>query len=203
MPRKTITQRVAANARKRGVVVLGRKAWGSRNRGIYAWRRRNKPHSLLPSKPVDTVWQHITVTRPSGDFRDDCRTVERIGMERFGSGVSYNWLVDMATGQVAIGQPLDAKGTHTVMDKPHPNYSHDQNAVAIAIAVIGMPDTRLTVKGQQAISKLIAAHIAVGAVTPGFDYQPHSFAAHKDCPCESTRRLMPLIRSDAIKEAKK
>lgn len=191
----TITSRVVANLRGRGVKVYTRKQWGSTEGDVYAWRRANKP----AHQPADTVVQHITVTQPSGDFKADCRTIERIGMERFGSGVSYNWLVDMTTGAVAVGQPLDAKGTHTINDKDVDGYSYDQNLVARAIAVVGMPDTDLSVRAGEAIAHLLAAMMDEGAVTRGHDYVPHSLFAYKDCPCDSTRDQMPAIRKAAAK----
>lgn len=191
----TITQRVTRNARKRGVTVLSRKQWGSVAGRTYAARR------LRPVKqPADTVVQHITVTKPSGNFAADCRTVERIGMERFRSGVSYNWLVDMRTGHVAQGQPLDAPGTHTVNDKQVPGFSRDQNYAARAIAVIGMPDTPLSERAQTAITRLLAAMVDEEAITPGFDYVPHSLFAWKDCPCDATRDRMPAIRAGVADE---
>lgn len=191
----TITTRVVRRARRAyGVKVYTHRQWGSAHRAVYAARRRSHPVSRVRA---DTLVQHITVTRPSGSFKADARTVEGIGMDRFRSGVSYNWLVDMRTGEVAVGQPLDAKGTHTVNDKNQPGFSRDQNAVARAIAVVGMPDTPLSGRAKKSIAGLIAAMIDVGALTPGFDYKPHSFFAFKDCPCDATRDAMPAIVAEA------
>lgn len=192
---RTITQRVVKRARQRGVVVLNRHQWGSRLPHVYAWRRRFR---RVKPGAADTVVQHITVTldhgRLTGDFKRDVRTVERIGQERFGSGVSYNWIVDMTTGMVAAGQPLDAKGTHTVNHKNAAGYSYDQNYVARAIAVLGMPEDELSPAAAESIAQLLAAHVEHGAITRGFDYDPHSRFAYKDCPCDSTRDQMRAIR---------
>lgn len=196
---RTITQKVVKAARARGLKVYTRKQWGTVHEDVYIWRRKNKPHSLLPQRPVDTVWQHITVTRRSGDFKADCQLIERIGFERFGTGCSYNFMVDMTTGEIGMGQPLDAKGAHTLNDNHIAGFSFDQNAVSLAIAVIGMPDYKLSGKAEAAISQLIAACIEVGAVTKGFDYEPHSLVAAKDCPCDSTRDRMSAIRHMALK----
>jgi hypothetical protein len=195
----TITQRVVKNARRRGVTVLSRRQWGSKYGAVYAWRRVWK----RAKTPADTIVQHITVTNPSGDFKADCRTVESIGQERFGSGVSYNWLVDMRTGKVAVGQPLDAKGTHTLNDKGIAGYSHDQNLVARAIAVIGQPGTPLSEAAELAIAKLIAAMMDEGAVTKNPDYDPHSKFAWKDCPCDATRNRMDGILATAKRLARR
>jgi hypothetical protein len=195
----TITERVVANARRRGVQVLTRDQWHAQHEDVYAWRREHKP----AHQPADTVVQHITVTLDhgplTGDFAADIRTVEKIGFERFGSGISYNWIVDMKTGMVAVGQPLDAKGTHTVNDKHVPDYSYDQNLVARAIAVLGMPTDKLTAKAATSIKRLLVAMVEEGAVTAGFDYVPHSLFAFKDCPCSSTRGQMSAIRARVAK----
>lgn len=192
----TITTRVVRRARRKGVTVLSRQQWGSMYEATYAKRRLWTRLGVWGAfrRTADTVVQHITVTRPSGDFAADCRAVERIGIDRFGSGVSYNFLVDMTTGVVAVGQPLDAKGTHTVNDKGVPGYSHDQNLVARAIAVVGMPDTALSKSAERSIRLLLDAMVEESAITPGFDYCPHSMFAAKDCPCEATRSRMYAIR---------
>lgn len=193
----TITQRVVRNARRRGVTIYTHRQWGALCIPVYALRRKVKRHSLLPKKPADTLWQHITVTTPSGNFKADARTVEKIGWSRFKTGSSYNFLVDMKTGEVAVGMPLDAKGAHTQNDKNIPGYSKDQNAVSLAIAVIGQPSTPLTYEAKLAMARLIAALIEEGALTYEHDYNPHSLVAYKDCPCDSTRDEMSDINRGA------
>lgn len=193
----TPTQRVVKRLRAKGVTVHTRTEWGSKHGRVYAKRRILK----RAKRPADTVVQHITVTRPSGDFKADARSVEAIGYQRFGSGVSYNWLVDMTTGHVAVGQPLDAKGTHTVNLKAVHGFSYDQNKVARAIAVVGMPETKLSDKAEHAIAAILESMIEAGEVTLGFDYEPHSKFAWKDCPCDSTRGRMQAIRKRAVEAA--
>lgn len=196
----TITSKVVRNLRKRGVTVYNHKQWGSKQRATYAKRRvwtRLGFYGKFRYR-ADTVVQHITVTTPTDDFKRDVRVVEQIGVARFRSGVSYNWLVDMKTGEVAVGQPLDAKGTHTLNDKNVPNYSENQNLVARAIAVIGQPSTKLSKKAENSIAQILAAMAEEKATTRDPDYQPHSFFAYKDCPCDPTRDRMPEIY-DAFK----
>lgn len=207
--RKNLQKRVIENARDRGVVVVRRWQWGS----IYNYYLRYKlrPHHKLPDKAVDTVWAHVTVTQDTGrtmkTFRADVRTVERIGISRFFSGVSYNWLIDAQQGWVAEGQPLRNKGTHTVNDKDAdtPNgepLSYDQNVVSIAFAIIGMPGMYLSEKAGEALIELLAAHIEEGAVTRSFDLLPHSLVAWKDCPTQAVRDVLPSVRRKAIRRAK-
>jgi hypothetical protein len=194
----SLTTRVVRNARRRGVTVYDRKDWGSRSQARYAWRRIFR----RAKSPADTVVQHITVTHP-GPIKEGMRTLEDIGNDRFGTGVSYNFGVHMHTGEVGVGQPLDAKGAHTLNDKGVPGYSFDQNLVARAIAVIGMPATPLSDKAEEAIAKLLAAMMDEGAITRSFDYDPHSKFAFKDCPCDPTRNRMGAIRNRAFDLLKK
>lgn len=173
----------------------------------YWLRRVTRKHKLLPKKPADTLVAHITVTRDDGpsvaDFKADMREVERIGWERFQSGVSYNFCIDFKTGQVGIGQALDAKGTHTINDKDVPGFSYDQNAVALAISFIGMPGDKLTSLAISKTAKLIATLIDCKALTPTFDFVPHSLFAYKDCPTDNVRENMELIKKTALQLRKK
>lgn len=204
MPLLTITQRVTRQARRRGLKVYTRRQWGSKHGNIYQWRRRHRPHALLPHVPSDTLVQHITVTFDSGvlcgDFKKDMQTIERIGYDRFKSGVSYNWVIDMETGEVGQGQSLDAAGTHTVNDKDVDNFSYDQNAVALAIAYMGMPGKVPSKAAINSAVQLIAAHIECRALTRGHDYVPHSLFAHKDCPTDAVRTRMPMINRRARRQ---
>lgn len=202
----TITQRVVANARKRGVDITTRKKWGkdSPDMGVYVTRRKTHKHAAPPS---DTLWCHITVTHGYNDQQDEVIPIETcmqvlhgIGLERFGSGVSYNFGVHALTGKVGVGMPLDAKGTHTVNTKHIPNYSYDQNLVSLAIAFIGMPGVKPSEEALDAYAGLIAALIEEGALTKGFDFNPHSMVAPKDCPTDNMRDAMPEIRRRAFKQ---
>lgn len=199
----TITQRVADNLRKQGVTVYERHQWGAQYEDVYAWRRENRP----VVEQADTVVQHITVTLDhgplSGDFKADVRMVEDIGQRRFKTGISYNLLVDMFTGEVAMGQPLDAGGSHTQNDKNVAGFSKDQNYWARAIAVLGMPDYKLSRKARRSIVKILVALMEEEDITTGFDYKPHSFFAWKDCPCDSTRDQMGTIYRQAQRRYKR
>lgn len=197
----TPTSKVVRRLRKKyGITVYTHNDFESTQKRTYALRRLQRPVRV---KCADTVVQHITVTLDTGpltgDFKRDVLTVERIGTERFGSGISYNFIVDMKTGEVAVGQPLDAKGTHTVNDKNVPGYSKDQNHAARAIAVLGMPGDVLSDTAARSIAAILAALMDTKNITTTFDYLPHSFFTWKDCPCDSTRDRMPEIRKDAFR----
>lgn len=198
----TLTERVVRRARNTyGVDVLRHKDYGSRARRIYALRRRVRTVRVMQA---DTLVGHITVTPPLDDFRQSCRDVEGIGTARFGSGMSYNVLFHHDSGQCAIGQPLDAKGTHTVNDKGRAGFTHDQNHAARAFAFAGVPGTRLGPKTLRAMAGFLAAMIDEGAMTSSPDLLPHSFFAFKDCPTDTFRdqlgdlwRLTVRLRAEA------
>lgn len=188
-----IQTRVVRNLRRKGVKVYSRRQWGSRYGRVYAARLISR---RVTRKQADTFVAHITVTPDSGklknDFFEDMRTVERIGYERFGSGFSYNFGIGQQ-GELGMGMPLFAKGTHTVNDKNVPGFSYDQNAVARAAAYIAMPGAPFTSAAENTLTLLLQALIEERALTRGFDFKPHSFFAAKDCPTDAVRNKMPEI----------
>ena len=208
MPATPKTDALIATLRRRGVVVLEHADWGAREVPTYRSRLTTHHHGLLPGKPVDTIWHHITVTFDTGplvgEFKADLRKVEEIGMQRFGSGISYNILVDNTdrVPRVAIGQFLEAKGTHTVNDKDVPGFSHDQNLVALGVAFVGMPGDQLTEAAVEAFVQVEAALIEIGACTTTYDCVPHSLVAPKACPTDTLRDKLPAIKRDALSAAK-
>jgi hypothetical protein len=189
-----LQSRVVRNAKRRGVEVKTRSQWDSQYPEVYRWRLRNRRVTVTCA---DTFVSHITVTFDSGklvgDFFEDMRTIERIGYERFRTGFSYNWGIDHITGMVGVGMPLMAAGSHTINDKRMPGFSKNQNYVARAAAWIGMPGMKPTPEAKEAYAQLLAAHIDEGALTPDFDFKPHSFFADKDCPTQAGRDAMPEI----------
>ena len=177
------------------VPVFSHKQWESVHEGLYLTRREIRPAII----PADTVVQHITVTLDhgplSGDFIQDMLTLERIGWERFKTGISYNWVVDMETGSIGQGAYLDAQGSHTINNKGVAGFSYNQNEMARAIAVLGMPKTPLSKLAEESIVDILVAMHRGGAITAEPDYLPHSTFAYKDCPCDITRDRMDNIYS--------
>jgi hypothetical protein len=186
-----VNKRVMTHLREiASVPVLSHKQWDAKHEGVYLTRREIRPaHS-----PADTVVQHITVTLDHGplrgDFVEDVQTLERIGWERFKTGISYNWVVDMQTGWIAQGAYLDAQGSHTINDKGVHGFSYNQNRMARAIAVMGMPKDKLSKAAVESMADILVAMYQGGAITRTPDYLPHSTFAYKDCPCDATRKKM-------------
>lgn len=199
-----MTDALVAELRRRGVEVLTHADWGSIRQAVYRTRLSTRPHDRLPGRPVDTLWNHITVTFDDGhlvgDFKADMREVERIGFERFGTGVSYNVLVDANASRprVALGQFLEARGAHTINDKGVPGYSLDQNRVSLAVAWVGVPGDRLNEHAIEAMAQTRAALIEIGALTRDYDDVPHSLVAAKDCPTDELRNRLADLKATAL-----
>ena len=182
---------VIARLRSAGYSVRTRKQWGSQQAGVYAERRRSKPVDF----PVDFVFAHITVTKKHGD--EGAREVEEIGVSRFGSGVSYNWLVDHETHAIYEGQPLDAKGTHTVNDREVPGFPENLNYVGHAVALIGMPGDEFCDECAELFAAIQAAERIEGVLRDSAGYLPHSTFAAKDCPGDNVRDALAEINAEA------
>lgn len=206
----TPTARVVKNLKGRGRRVYGHKTCLIFS-SVYKNRRKTHPHHIIwngdhdpRDDRVDTLWAHISVTRAVGiGIRSCMRTLHTIGMQRFGSGISYNFAIHHRTGQIGVGQFLDAKGTHTVMRVPRAGYSTDQNAVSVAIVFIGMPGMVVSQKAWESYEHLIAALIEEGFLTTHFDHNPHSFAdPDKDCPTDVVRNMLPELKAGGLRKVR-
>lgn len=184
---------VVARLQEAGFEVLTRKEWGTQHEALYQSRRKSRPCQL----PVEHFFAHVTVTPDSGeftgDFKKDVRLVESIGFQRFGTGISYTWIVDQRSGLIAQGHPLDAKGAHTLNDKNISGFPFDLNAEGHAIAWIAVPGDRPSQACRDSYSAIIAAEKEEGAAQREAKIYPHSKFAAKDCPLESLRRHLPDI----------
>lgn len=198
MAKQPYTTEVDRLLRKWGRKVLNRPQWGG-NALFYRRRIETRPHAPMPA---DTVWIHITVTKDTGRLGSDMRTLDRIGRERFGSGVSYNWCVAMRKGNIGLGQSLEASGSHTVNTKGVKGFSYNQNKVAHAIAFIGMPGDKPSEEAIDSAAYILALMKWTGAVTKDPDVLPHRYVAPKDCPTDAIVDIIPeiVIRADRLIE---
>lgn len=178
---------VVRRLRAGGYRVRTRNQWGSKQAQVYGYRLRAKPVDL----PVDHMFAHITVTDEDGDA--GARQVERIGMDRFGSGVSYNWLVDHETHTIFEGQPLMAKGAHTVNDKKVPGYPENLNYFGHAVAFMAKPGDPFCDECEELFAAIMAASKLEDVVRDEAVYLPHSKFAAKDCPTDVVRDALPRI----------
>lgn len=102
--------------------IIPRAEWGARHDNGTGKR-------VLPAKEA---WLHHSVTiapdiiPPFDDDYQAVRDLEQIGEDRFGSGISYTWLITPA-GLIFEGHSVDRIGTHT----------QNHNTVACGICYIG------------------------------------------------------------------
>ncbi|MCE7008721.1 N-acetylmuramoyl-L-alanine amidase [Kibdelosporangium philippinense] len=82
------------------------------------WGSRHDNGSGSAPLPASEVWLHHSVTSspgPNVTFEHDAariRTIEAIGESRFGTGMSYTWLIT-ESGRVFEGHSVGRLGTHT------------------------------------------------------------------------------------------
>lgn len=181
-----------------GRQVRTRQEWGTRYEDIYQWRRLHLPVAL----PVPYAFGHITVTFDSGsltgDFGQDMKTIERIGYERFGTGISYTWGVDAITGMIGEGMPVDAKGAHTINEKMVDGYPYNLNYHGHAIAVIGMPGVVPSAECIKSMGAILRASWDEGVMDYYAPFLPHNKFAAKACPTPNIENVMDDARRIAI-----
>ena len=180
---------VVARLRGAGYKVKNKRQWDSRYLGTYALRLRSKPVDF----PVDHFFAHITVTEGKGD--EGVREVEQIGMDRFGSAISYNWVVCHSNHTIYVGMPLGAKGAHTVNDKKVAGFPENLNYHGHAVAFLGMPGDEFCLECAELFAAIAAAERIEGVARDTAKFLPHSQFAAKDCPTDAVRDKLKAINA--------
>ena len=176
-----------------GYKIRTKEQWGSKHLPLYGERLRSKPVDL----PVRYGFVHITVTTKHGD--EGMREIEDIGYQRFGTGCSYNWVVDHKTDHtIYIGQPLMAKGAHTVNDKRVKGFPYNLNYFGHAVAFMGMVEDKVCDECVDTIAAIFAAEKLEDSLVIGDNLFPHRKFAAKSCPGDKLYDRMRDI-SDAVK----
>lgn len=163
--------------RRGGYKIRTKEQWGSKQLPLYGWRLRTKPVDF----PVDYGFVHISVTHTHGD--EGMRDIEEIGVDRFGTGVSYNWVIDHKTDHtIYIGQPLAAKGAHTVNDKNVKGFPNNLNYFGHAVAFMGDVNDTVCDECVDTIAAIFASEKLEGVMRIGDNIYPHRKFAAKSCP---------------------
>lgn len=167
------------------MIIIPRAAWGARY-----------PAGFGPAPRATELWLHHSVTIAPDlvpPFTDDdaaVRTLERIGHERFGGGISYSYAVT-PVGRVYEGTGGLRKGSHT----------GGRNSVARAICLIGdYTRTRPTDAQIDAVAALIRYGRAAGwwtcdRLSGGHRNAPGASTA---CPGDAAMAVVPVINSRAL-----
>lgn len=170
------------------VQIISRARWGARHeRGF-----RDAP------LPADEVWLHHSVTiapdlewlDADRDGVDDdeeraMRTLEDIGQQRFGGGISYTFAIP-PSGRVYEGHGVDRQGAHT----------GGRNHIARAIVLVGDYSNRAPTQAQQnAVAALLwhgktAGWWRAARLTGGHRNAPGASTA---CPGDRAQAAIPRI----------
>lgn len=174
--------------RSGGYKIRTKEQWGSKHLPLYGERLRSKPVDF----PVAYGFVHITVTHSHGD--QGMRDIEQIGVDRFGTGVSYNWVVDHKTDHtIYIGQPLAAKGAHTVNNKNVAGFPYNLNYFGHAVAYMGDVTDPVCDDCVDTIAAIFAAEQIEGPMRSGAGIYPHRKFAAKSCPGDKLNARMDDI----------
>ena len=123
--------------------IISRAEWKARHDNGFGSRRL----------PATEVWLHHSVTiapdliPPFDDDYAAIRTLEQIGENRFGKGISYTWLVTPA-GLIFEGHSVDRVGSHTA----------NHNTVACGLCLVGSYDTAEPTRAQLRAAAWLLQH---------------------------------------------
>lgn len=190
--------KIVRTLRKAGFRVLTRKQWGSRHLAVYQTRRVTRRFVGA----ADHAFAHISVTNASDNAAQDARTIEDIGMARFGTGWSYNWGLHLPSRTIIVGQPHDAAGAHTLNDKKIAGFPENLNYWGHAIVWMGNVGDQWSPWAEKAAAAIIRSEKKHGAMKRTARIYPHSKFAYKDCPTDPFRnaldRVLALSRSQIL-----
>lgn len=162
--------------------IISRKEWGAQY-----------PAGFGVAPPATELWLHHSVTHSAGvdaSFEQDRLTVqslERIGQQRFGGGISYTFVV-CASGRVFEGTGPLRKGSHT----------KGRNSVARAICLLGdYSTTRPSDLAQVSTAELVVHGHGCGWWTVDQLSGGHRNApgAQTSCPGDAAYRCIPTINA--------
>lgn len=152
------------------------------------WRARHARGFRAAALPAREIYLHHSVTSPGpGTPAGDAaavRTLENIGQQRFGGGISYTFAV-APSGRVYDGHGVDRQGAHT----------GGRNSIARAICLIGNYETTRPPEAMlNAVADLVAHGHRAGwwpdRLTGGHRDAPGASTA---CPGKQAHALIPDI----------
>lgn len=169
--------------------IISRAQWGAR----YASAYRNYDAPL----PAPDVWLHHSVTiapdvvPPFDDDYAAIRTIEQVGQNRFGWGISYTWLITPA-GLIFQGHRVDGVGTHTA----------NRNSSSRAICFVGNYEANVpTAEQLQATAWLLRHAKAQGWIEDAMLTGGHRDLKATACPGINAYRLIDDINALAAQPA--
>ena len=154
-------------------MIVGRSVWGASPASLPQTRMR---------LPASEVYIHHSATRATDSPYADMKTIERIGLERFGQ-FSYSYAVHPG-GAVLEGCGLQ-RGAHTSR----------RNSTAFGIALVGNYDTTAPTPGQIESIRWLIHHLEEeGWLVPGANILGHRDVSVTACPGAQMYALLPVLR---------
>lgn len=133
--------------------------------------------------PATQLFVHHTVTNPTGDIYADMRTIEKIGLQRFGQ-FPYSYVVHSHNGEILEGCGL-RRGAHTAQ----------RNSTSFGVAWVGDYNERTPKVSQlDATRQLINYLWRNGWLTPGADIMGHRDVMATACPGNKLYAVLDVIR---------
>ena len=133
--------------------------------------------------PATQVFIHHSVTEVTDDPYADARSVEAVGLQRFGQ-FSYSYLIHPRDGEILEGCGL-MRGAHTAQ----------RNSTSFGICWVGNYQERAPkVQQVDATRWLIAWLTSAGHLIPGADILPHRDVYATACPGSKVVALLNVIR---------
>lgn len=165
-------------------ILVPRTVWGS----TFDYSRRHKDKPADPNKIETCLHTSVTIApdlvEPFDDEFRAMRTLERIGVERFKSGISYNAAV-MPSGRAYRGQPLGNKSTHSEFG--------DWNFTRASIVLVGdYSKTKPTTAMLRTVAQ-IQAEWSEDERIKKTDLRWHAQVAPKACPGKYAINRIPEI----------
>lgn len=155
--------------------LLEREAWGA-----------TAPLGPRLTSGIPGVYFHHSVTRPTGDPVADMRTLEAIGVDRFGI-FSYCYVV-FPDGTIGIGAGL-TRGAHTA----------GLNSTRIGIVFVGDFTTDVPTPAALAAGAELLAHLGqIGALAHGYTVNGHRDQKATACPGDNLYPLLGAIHAAAL-----
>lgn len=155
-------------------MIVARTVWGASPRSL--------PDQAM-RLPATQVFIHHSVTAVTDDPYADMRTIEKIGVDRFGQ-FSYSYVIHPRDGEILEGCGTK-RGAHTAR----------WNSSSFGICWVGNYDQR-NPKAQQidATRRLISELQRRGHLTPGADIRGHMDVSATACPGSKLYDVLDVIR---------
>lgn len=153
----------------------------------HEWGARAPLGPPMRGLPARTLFAHHSVTQVTGNPDADVRTVERIGVSRFGR-MSYSYLWHPGRPDVVYEGAGLTTGAHTA----------GHNSTTLALCAIGNYEADVPPGTYgEAFARLYARLVVEGRLRPDAGIEPHSLVKSTACPGRHIRALLPHIRARA------